>query len=1327
MATLTEFTHKYSKQLTIRNEIIPVGKTMENIQLSQIIENDDLLNERYYRTKLIIDDFLRDFINRCLTDTQIDGWQELADALKKDDKDLIEKKQEQIRNNIVTKFSKFNLVGTYQINNNNKKDEANEDLDEEKVKSSFDYIFKAQLFKSVLPSFLKPEQNKEKDDVAAFNDFSTYFKGFFENRKNIFSKDAKSTAIAYRIVHDNFPKFLDNINSFSIWEKECPHIIEVAETLLKEHGVIDNNKTLRSYFTISSYNFFLSQNGIDLYNKIIGGVVAQVGHEKVQGLNELINLECQKNEALKLKLKNKRALKMAVLFKQILSDKDKKFYIDVFEEDSEVIEAVKFFYREQCSENKGIYSLLKIIELLDNLSDDELSQIYIQGKQLDFLSMKLYSDWSILKNSLDDYLKAGQGSTELMKKFKSSKGEIDKAISKYEFSLKELNTVVGTSEKFSSLLSKTLVKDIRDKIKTVNEGDWPDVLKTKEDKQRLKSPLDVLLELYNELRIFRCQSFNKNGNFYVDYDNCIAELSKIVNLYNKTRNYCTKKEYNDEKFKLNFYCPQLAEGFAVSKENDNLTVIFKKDNGYYIGIIKKGTKINFDFAEAQTEDHENCYQKMKYYLLKDAKKFIPKCSVKLKEVQAHFKVSDDNYVLDDSEKFSSPLTISKQIFLMGNSKDKVKKFQSDYAKINPLEYRDALNKWISFCIDFLKSYKSANQFDFSSLKKPNEYNNVVEFYKEVDNMCYRIEFTQISTKFIDDLVDDGSLYLFKINNKDFSTKSTGTKNLHTLYFESIFDERNLKNSSVMLNGGAELFYRKNSIDKKNIIVHKKGSILVNKVCKDGTTLDDKLKDEIYKYMNKMIPELSDKAKQVLHNVILKKATHDITKDNRFTENKFFFHCPITINYKEGSAKQFNVQVLNFLRNNPDINIIGIDRGERNLIYITVINQKGEIIDSISFNSVTNKSGTLEQTVDYENKLALKEKQRIEDKRSWDSVSKIATLKEGYLSAIVHKICLLMIKYNAIVVLENLSMGFKKIRWGLSEKSVYQKFEKMLINKLNYFVLKNEQDWNKPCGLLNGLQLSDQFQSFEKMGIQSGFIFYVPAAYTSKIDPTTGFANVLNLSKVNTVEKIKKFFSSFCSISYEKEENLFKFSFDQEKLSKNGFNSFVKFKKTKWDVYTFGERIVKKKNAQGYFTDERISLTNRMKELLSQHNINFDSVNNLLLDNNVVLNNLKTDFWKELFFIFKTTLQLRNSITNGKEDILISPVKNAKGQFFISNTEDSYLPKDCDANGAYHIALKGLMILERNNKVISDREVKKIMAISNIDWFEYVQKRSGILN
>lgn len=1329
MSALTEFTNKYSKQLTLRNELIPVGKTLDFIKENLIVENDEQLNEKYLKTKIIVDDFLRDFINRCLVNTKVDGWQDLANALQVDDKELIEKTQTRLRANIVNVFEKFDIKTAYSLKDEKKK-KTDEEVDEGDLDSgksgnqkAFDYIFKKELFKSVLPSFLADDQEKI-NTISSFNNFSTYFRGFFENRKNIFSKDDISTAIAFRIVHDNFPKFLENINRFTVWERDCPQVIETAEKSFKSSGIIETTKSLKDYFTIESFNSFLSQAGIDLYNKIIGGLPALPRQEKVQGLNEYINLECQKNDALKTKLKNKKAIKMAVLFKQILSDREKSFYIDVFESDSQVIDAVKDFYQEQCSQDKGILNLLNLINSIDTLSDDELSQIYIPGKHLSYISKKIYSDWSKINNSLDDYLKEGRGSKELLKKYKSNKGEIEKTTSKYEFSLAELNSIVKAEEKFSSLLSKTIACDIKEKICKVNEGQWPSDLKNGEAKQKIKAPLDILLELYNELNVFKCNSFNKNGNFYVDYDRYIEELSKIVTLYNKTRNYCTKKDYSIDKFKLNFNSPQLAEGFALSKERDCLTVLFKKNNFYYVGILNKKAKITFESSEALACAAEDCYQKVRYYLLKDAKKFIPKCSIQLKEVKAHFNKSGDDYVLN-SDVFSSPLSISKEIFLMGTSKAKVKKFQKDYAEINLAEFRESLSKWISFCKSFLKAYKSANNFDFSSLKNPEEYNDVNEFYKDVDNLCYRLDFSPIKTQFIESLVNKGHLYLFRINNKDFSSKSSGTKNLHTLYLEAIFDERNQKNQTIMLNGGAELFYRKESIDKKAQVVHKEGTVLVNKICKDGTTLNDKIRNEIYQYENKMISELSEEAKQALPNVITKKATHDITKDYRYTKNKFFFHCPITINYKEGATKQFNSQVLSFLRNNPDVNIIGIDRGERNLIYVTVINQKGEIIDSVSFNSVTNKSSSREQVVDYEEKLALREKERIEAKRSWDSISKIATLKEGYLSAIVHEICLLMVKHNAIVVLENLNTGFKRIRGGLSEKSVYQKFEKMLINKLNYFVLKGESDWNKPCGLLKGLQLSDQFQSFEKLGIQSGFIFYVPAAYTSKIDPTTGFANVINLSKVSNIEKIKNFFGTFNSISYCKSEDLFRFSFDLEKLSKKGFNSFVKFKKTNWDVFTFGERIVKDKNDQGHFVDKRISLTDEMKSLLNEYKVSFDLENNLLSEDSII-KNLKDQFWKKLFFIFKTTLQLRNSVTNGKEDVLISPVKNAKGHFFVSNSENKKLPQDCDANGAYHIALKGLMLLERNNKVKEEKDVKNIMAISNIDWFEYVQKRSGIL-
>jgi CRISPR-associated protein Cpf1 len=47
----------------------------------------------------------------------------------------------------------------------------------------------------------------------------------------------------------------------------------------------------------------------------------------------------------------------------------------------------------------------------------------------------------------------------------------------------------------------------------------------------------------------------------------------------------------------------------------------------------------------------------------------------------------------------------------------------------------------------------------------------------------------------------------------------------------------------------------------------------------------------------------------------------------------------------------NERVRHFLKDNPDVNIIGIDRGERHLLYMTLINQKGEILKQKSFNIV----------------------------------------------------------------------------------------------------------------------------------------------------------------------------------------------------------------------------------------------------------------------------------------------------------------------------------------------------------------------------------------
>ena len=128
-----------------------------------------------------------------------------------------------------------------------------------------------------------------------------------------------------------------------------------------------------------------------------------------------------------------------------------------------------------------------------------------------------------------------------------------------------------------------------------------------------------------------------------------------------------------------------------------------------------------------------------------------------------------------------------------------------------------------------------------------------------------------------------------------------------------------------------------------------------------------------------------------------------------------------------------------------MNIIGIDRGERHLIYLTLINQRGEILKQKTFNAVGNYN--------YQSKLEQREKERDEARKSWDSVGKIKDLKEGFLSAVIHEIAKMMIENNAIVVLEDLNFGFKRGRFKV-ERQVYQKFEKMLIDKLNYLSFKD---------------------------------------------------------------------------------------------------------------------------------------------------------------------------------------------------------------------------------------------------------------------------------
>lgn len=82
--------------------------------------------------------------------------------------------------------------------------------------------------------------------------------------------------------------------------------------------------------------------------------------------------------------------------------------------------------------------------------------------------------------------------------------------------------------------------------------------------------------------------------------------------------------------------------------------------------------------------------------------------------------------------------------------------------------------------------------------------------------------------------------------------------------------------------------------------------------------------------------------------------YDLIKDRRYTVDKFLFHVPITMNFKSVGSENINQQVREYLQQADDTHIIGIDRGERHLLYLVVIDMQGNIKEQFTLNEIVNE-------------------------------------------------------------------------------------------------------------------------------------------------------------------------------------------------------------------------------------------------------------------------------------------------------------------------------------------------------------------------------------
>lgn len=1313
----------YSRSITLRNRLIPIGKTKENME--QFLIQDEVKANAYPEIKRLIDQIHRNFIEEALSNCTVD-WKPLFEAFDAYQKEKDKEKKEKQKKNLEKQQENARKEVVKVFNEN----------------PTFGKLFKDGLFKELLPTLIKsaPEEEiKDKEKaLAAFYQFATYFAGFHKNRENMYSAEAKATAISNRIVNENFPKFFANVKLFNYLKREFPNIIQDAEEELKTHL---NGKTLEEVFSIDAFNNVLSQSGIDFYNFIIGGENTEANAYKKQGLNEKINLAQQH---LPAEEKNKLRGKMVVLYKQILSDRKAPSFVSKgFMTSEEVYESIKRFHQEtvvDCiNQIKDLYSTSKI-------NDYHADKLYVPAKSLENFSTKVFHRWSILPEGL--FIIAT--STRNSKKPLSQKQEeyLRKKIVKQDYSFVELQQAYeawckkyGPLEEVKDVKNYFLLKEKREKeenqhqveddvtvlseiTETFKKFNFSNVCNLQQEKEAatpIKAYLDEVLCLYHHLKLLDYKGEKeKDTSFYPEFNKILAKLSEIVPLYNSVRNFVTKKPEESKKIKLNFDCSSLLSGWGTDYGASEAH-IFIDDDKYYLGIINNRlTKDEIDFLQ---NPKGRMITKVIYDFQKPDNKNTPRLFIRSK---------GENYAPAVS-RYNLPIDSVIDIYDKGL-------FKTEYRKVNPNVYKTSLIKMIDYFKLGFSRHDSYKHYHFT-WKDSSEYNDISEFYADVMNSCYQLKFERINFDNLLTLVEQGKLFLFQIYNKDFSKKSSGSKNLHTLYWENLFSEDNLKNVCLQLNGGAELFWRKASLDKAKVTTHKAGSILVNRTYEVETengkkviqTIPEEIYQEIYQYKNKekKEEELSEVAKEYLNSkpIVYREAPHDIVKNKRFTEDQYFFHCPITMNFKAPgiTGQAFNHNVLNVLSGNPDVKIIGLDRGERHLIYLSLINQKGEIELQKTLNLIEQKTNDkdIPRQVDYHEKLVQKEGDRDQARKNWKTIGTIKELKEGYLSAVVHEITSLMVKENAIVVMEDLEYGFKRGRFAV-ERQIYQKFENMLIQKLNYLVFK-DRDVNSPGGVLNAYQLTDKAADVADVGNQSGWLFYVPAAYTSKIDPKTGFVNLFITKGLTNITKKKEFFKDFAYIGYDKQEDAFAFEFDYSEIRQEQKVTSVEDYQKKWKVYTKGERLVHVKKESHHLIEER-NPTEELKAVFDALSFNWKNGENLIQQiiacEETRENARQID---QLFRMFNATLQMRNSKSNTDIDYLISPVKAEDGTFFdtreeVKKGEHAKLSIDADANGAYHIALKGLWYLKNDFNRDKDGKIQKI---THTQWLKFMQAKEWL--
>ena len=961
-------------------------------------------------------------------------------------------------------------------------------------------------------------------------------------------------------------------------------------------------------------------------------------------INEIINLHIQENPDDK---KSFKKLRTKQLYKQLLFDAESVLqkFRKIHDED-ELREVMKTLWEETLDFGKTIEELDELLCTIDNY---DKNGIFIKKRGLSGLSKYIHDDYLTVSKQLKK--KYGKNAMKTHESFQLS-DIAEKNVS--------LNDFFSDLKKYQSiaLITYALINSSDDLLSDKSICDIHDFMENLNNFCRLSG---IIATTDNP---------EADAQFYNNYDERAEKTSAIKNAFNAVKSFvCRRPKDIEMKFPLTFNYPHFMEGWDFDKIVNNVygATLFTKDNRIYVGVLNRKAGMKFDDIRP-AKPGEEFFHMVVYKQFGKPDKQLPNL----------FKSTapEEITILMDAKKEGRPYDMAKLI---------------DY-------YKRCLKE------------RYGNLYDLK-FSETSEYKTFDDFTREVVQCTYHISFIDVPASQIDEWIESKKMYMFIVSTKDYAAGAHGSKELFTIFLENIFSKDNMHNDIIRLNGGARIMMRPKVLDKS--FTHKKGSILLCKRDVLGNPIPSEAYDLLSRHLNGWTrsdeKNLAQKTMAEYKDIIrYKTAKYDIVKDKRYTRDMFTISLPITINagYKIHYA-EFNREVRRKFMKSDNAHIIGIDRGERNMLYITIIDKNGK--------TVLQKSLNMMDGYDFHMKLEQLENQRRDNQRNWKASGNIKHLKDGYSGKAVYEIYRLMLEYNAIIVMENLNEKFMTSRNAAFGTAVYTNFQNALINKLSYIVLKERKPLEEG-GILNGYQFAYPVKEIGENVNQIGAVFFVPAGYTSKVDPITGFTSLIDFSDYESSDKkAAKFTNSFDSIRIN-EHGLLETKFKHDK-----FKTHIKNTGCEYTCIADGQRILTHKNQEtGGWEYVDVDVRTEMNNMLEKYGIS-TSPGTDIKDEITKLRKNNPSIDKDFLTVMKTVMHMRNSNPHTGEDYIISPAVDKHGMTFDSRdigNDAAGRPTNGDSNGARNIALKALIML---NNEQSNGEFK---SIKNTEWFNEIPKFSN---